>query len=70
MSTESSPPPARQIAAGYTAEGQALELGTVVVDGVADPGALDPYPAGDGEPARSGCRSHRHGQDEVAAGDG
>ena len=39
MSTESSPPPAQQIAAGYAAEGQALELGTVVVDGVADPGA-------------------------------
>src|SRR5512147_215969 len=39
MSTESSPPPAQQIAAGYTAEGQALELGTVVVDDAVDPSA-------------------------------
>jgi DNA double-strand break repair helicase HerA and related ATPase len=31
--------PAQQIAKGYTVEGQALELGTVVVDGEADPAA-------------------------------
>jgi DNA double-strand break repair helicase HerA and related ATPase len=31
--------PARQIAAGYAVEGQALELGTVVVDGTTDPAA-------------------------------
>ncbi|MGA5464825.1 helicase HerA-like domain-containing protein [Mycobacterium sp. NPDC050041] len=36
MSTESGATPAQQIAAGYAVEGQALELGTVVVDGVAD----------------------------------
>jgi DNA helicase HerA-like ATPase len=32
--------PAQQIAAGYAFEGEALELGTVVVDGVVDPSAL------------------------------
>jgi uncharacterized protein len=43
MSSESTPrtgsatTPAQQIAAGYVVEGQALELGTVVVDRVADP---------------------------------
>jgi hypothetical protein len=31
MSTESSPSSAQQIAAGYAVEGQALDLGTVVV---------------------------------------
>ena len=31
--------PAQQIAAGYAVEGAALELGTVVVDGVVDPTA-------------------------------
>src|SRR6201998_2621776 len=31
--------PAKQIAAGYAVEGQALELGTVVVDGTTDPAA-------------------------------
>lgn len=36
MSTESGATPAQQIAAGYAVEGQALELGTVVVDGAAD----------------------------------
>ncbi len=36
MTTESTATPAQQIAAGYAVEGQALELGTVVVDGVAD----------------------------------
>src|ERR1700689_3779227 len=36
MSTESTATPAKQIAAGYAVEGQALELGTVVVDGKAD----------------------------------
>jgi uncharacterized protein len=39
MTPESSASPAQQIAAGYTTEGQALELGTVVVDGAADPAA-------------------------------
>src|SRR5215471_12792629 len=37
MSTESSSSPAQQIAAGYAVEGQALELGTVVVEGTVDP---------------------------------
>ncbi|BBX69250.1 helicase HerA-like domain-containing protein [Mycolicibacterium psychrotolerans] len=39
MTMESTSSPAQQIAAGYTADGVALELGTVVVDGVCDPGA-------------------------------
>src|ERR1700761_8040484 len=39
MSTESAPTPAQQIAKGYAVQGQALELGTVVVDGEADPTA-------------------------------
>ncbi len=39
MTTESTATPAQQIAAGYATEGQALELGTVVVDGVVDPTA-------------------------------
>jgi uncharacterized protein len=39
MSTEFSPSPAQQIAAGYAVEGQALELGTVVVEGTVDPAA-------------------------------
>ncbi|MGH3971330.1 MAG: helicase HerA-like domain-containing protein [Mycobacterium sp.] len=41
MSSESTPSttPAQQIAAGYAVQGQALELGTVVVDGSADPAA-------------------------------
>ncbi len=41
MSSESKPgtTPAQQIAAGYAVEGQALELGTVVVDGTVDPAA-------------------------------
>src|ERR1700747_147200 len=45
MSSESTPrsasgtAPAQQIAAGYAVEGQALELGTVVVDGTTDPAA-------------------------------
>jgi DNA double-strand break repair helicase HerA and related ATPase len=38
-STESTTTPAQQIAAGYAVEGQALELGTVVVDSAADPAA-------------------------------
>jgi hypothetical protein len=37
MSTESSPSPAQQIAAGCSVEGHALELGTVVIDGTVDP---------------------------------
>jgi DNA helicase HerA-like ATPase len=40
MTTESTGTPAQQIAAGYAVGGQALELGTVVVDGVVDPTAL------------------------------
>ncbi|ODR17193.1 helicase HerA-like domain-containing protein [Mycolicibacterium porcinum] len=39
MTTESTATPAQQIAAGYAVEGQALELGTVVVDGSVDPAA-------------------------------
>ena len=39
MSTESTATPAKRIADGYAVEGQALELGTVVVDGTADPSA-------------------------------
>ncbi|MBV9353394.1 MAG: DUF853 family protein [Mycobacterium sp.] len=37
--TGSAAPPAQRIAAGYAVEGKALELGTVVVDGTADPAA-------------------------------
>jgi DNA helicase HerA-like ATPase len=39
MTTESKATPAQQIAAGYATEGAALELGTVLVDGVCDPTA-------------------------------
>ncbi len=39
MTTESTATPAQQIAAGYAVEGQALELGTVVVGGAVDPAA-------------------------------
>src|SRR6476620_7053864 len=39
MTTEQTASPAQQIAAGYSAEGAALELGAVVVDGVCDPSA-------------------------------
>src|SRR6201988_1281810 len=39
MSTESAATSAQRIANGYAVEGQALELGTVVVDGAADPTA-------------------------------
>jgi DNA helicase HerA-like ATPase len=39
MSTESTATPAKQIAAGYAVEGQALELGAVVIDGKSDPTA-------------------------------
>lgn len=39
MSTESTATAAQQIAAGYAADGAALELGAVVVDGVCDPTA-------------------------------
>src|ERR1044072_3816890 len=44
MTTESTATPAQQIAAGYAVEGQALELGTVVVDGVVDPTAQGRIP--------------------------
>ena len=39
MTTGSKATPAQQIAAGHAVQGQALELGTVVVDGTADPTA-------------------------------
>jgi DNA helicase HerA-like ATPase len=39
MTTESAATPAQRIANGYAVQGQALELGTVVVDGAADPTA-------------------------------
>jgi hypothetical protein len=39
MSTESTANPAQRIAAGYAVEGQALELGAVVIDGKTDPTA-------------------------------
>jgi hypothetical protein len=39
MTSESAPTPAKRIAEGYAVQGQALELGTVVVDGEADPSA-------------------------------
>lgn len=39
MATESAASPAQQIAAGYSSEGAALELGAVLVDGVCDPAA-------------------------------
>src|ERR1700756_3577159 len=39
MTTEPAASPAKRIANGYAVEGQALELGTVVVDGTADPTA-------------------------------
>jgi uncharacterized protein len=39
MTTESASTPAQRIANGYAVTGQALELGTVVVDGAADPTA-------------------------------
>src|SRR5215218_195142 len=39
MTTESTAAPAQQIAAGYATQGPALDLGSVVVDGVCDPTA-------------------------------
>jgi uncharacterized protein len=39
MSTESELTPAKRISAGYAVDGEALELGTVVVDGTVDPSA-------------------------------
>ncbi|MCV7412019.1 ATPase [Mycobacterium florentinum] len=39
MTTDSAAGPAQRIAGGYAVEGQALELGTVVIDGNADPSA-------------------------------
>src|SRR6516165_10468359 len=39
MTTESAETPAKRIASGYAVHGKALELGTVVVDGEADPTA-------------------------------
>ncbi|HEX7323650.1 MAG TPA: helicase HerA-like domain-containing protein, partial [Mycobacterium sp.] len=40
MSPDTSETPAQRIASGYTVEGAALHLGTVVVDDVADPTAV------------------------------
>src|ERR1700682_5798873 len=39
MTTESTATPTQQIAAGYAVDGNALELGSVVVNGTADPAA-------------------------------
>ena len=39
MRTESAASPTQQIAAGYAVDGKALELGSVVVNGTADPAA-------------------------------
>src|SRR6516225_8191820 len=39
MTAESTANPAQQIAAGYAVEGQALDLGSVVVNAAADPAA-------------------------------
>ena len=39
MTSESTATPAQQIAAGYATTGEALDLGSVVVDGVVDPSA-------------------------------
>src|ERR1700759_5494393 len=39
MSTESAPTPAKRMPDGYAVDGEALELGTVAVDGKADPSA-------------------------------
>lgn len=40
MTSDSTPNPAQQIAAGYATAGAALELGSIIVDGVVDPTAL------------------------------
>src|ERR1700684_1296317 len=61
MSTESTATPAKQIAAGYAVEGQALELGTVVVDGKADSTAQIRIPL---------ATIHRHGLVAGATGTG
>jgi len=55
MTAEPTATPAQQIAAGYAVEGQALELGAVVVDGVVDPSAAVRIPL-----AMSGVRRHRN----------
>lgn len=39
MTSESTATPAQQIAAGYATTGQALDLGSIVVDGAVDPAA-------------------------------
>jgi uncharacterized protein len=61
MTTESTATPAQQIAAGYATEGKALELGTVVVDGVADPAAQIRVPL---------ATANRHGLVAGATGTG
>src|SRR6201986_3121334 len=48
MSTESTANPAQQIAAGYAVEGQALELGAVVIDSQTTPTAQIRIPLGTG----------------------
>ena len=53
MTIGSADTPAQQIAGGYLTTGQALELGSVVVDGAVDPGA-GADSAGDDESARPG----------------
>jgi uncharacterized protein len=59
--TQPTSSPAQQIAAGYAAEGHALDLGSVVVDGTTDPAAQVRIPLS-GEPAQVGCRRDRHGK--------
>ena len=75
MSSESTPrsasatAPAQQIAAGYAVEGQALELGTVVVDGTADPTAQIRIPLATVNRHGLVAGRDRHRQDQDAAGD-
>src|SRR6516225_5541735 len=60
MTTESAETPAKRIASGYAVQGKALELGTVVVDGEADPTAQIRIPLATinrhGLVARATCR--------------
>src|ERR1700731_747561 len=61
MTTESAATPAQRIANGYAVEGQALELGTVVVDGAAQPTAQIRIPL---------ATINRHGLEARATGTG
>ncbi|WP_396905100.1 helicase HerA-like domain-containing protein [Mycolicibacterium phlei] len=61
MTSEPTATPAQQIAAGYAVSGAALELGTVVVDGVCDPTARVRIPL---------CTVNRHGLIAGATGTG